>query len=270
MMECHLLAEKQSTVSCYDSHAQAYDLYQSAVVPGYRDMLDLAACACRRYLPEKARILDLGCGTGNASLAILQQLPSARIFLLDGSPRMVQLAAEKLEQARPGSILGRRVADLSREGWQQGLAEEEGFDAIVSTLVLEHLPFSAYRAAIAGCLCLLRPGGWLLAAEGYSHEGSDMQEWFYQEMERRRQSLDPALSDFVARLTDGRYLIIEVKGELGDAEIKQGAALRWCAGVNRHGGFGAWSYHLLRHPADLMPLLDRMGLASSPEHVLKK
>lgn len=67
------------------------------------------------------------------------------------------------------------------------------------------------------------------------------------------------LPDFVARLTDGRYLLIEVKGELGDAEIKQGAARRWCAGVNRHGGFGAWSYHLLRHPADLMQIMDRIG-----------
>jgi hypothetical protein len=33
------------TVSCYDSHAQAYDLYQSAVVPGYQEMLDLVAAS---------------------------------------------------------------------------------------------------------------------------------------------------------------------------------------------------------------------------------
>ena len=63
-----------STVSCYDRHAKDYDLYQSAVVPGYQEMLDLVAEACRRYLPEEAKIIDLGCGTGNASLAHPQTL----------------------------------------------------------------------------------------------------------------------------------------------------------------------------------------------------
>jgi len=190
-----------STVSCYESHAQAYDLYQSAVVPGYSDMLDLVASACRRHLRRNARILDLGCGTGNASLSILQQMPSARIFLLDGSQRMVEIAAEKLERVHPGSMLGRRVADLCRDGWQEGLVEE-GFDAVVSTLVLEHLPFPAYRAAVDGCLSLLRPGGWLLSAEGYSAEGSDMQEWFYSLMDERRRAVEPQISDFIARLRE--------------------------------------------------------------------
>jgi len=146
-------------------------------------------------------VADLGCGTGNASLSILQQMPSARIFLLDGSQRMVEIAAEKLERSHPGSMLGRRVADLCRDGWRQGL-EEEGFDAVVSTLVLEHLPFPAYRAAVDGCLSLLRPGGWLLSAEGYSAEGSDMQEWFYSLMDERRRAVEPQISDFIARLRE--------------------------------------------------------------------
>jgi len=219
-----------STVSCYDSHARDYDLYQFAVVPGYRDMLDLVASACRRHLPDDARILDLGCGTGNASLAILQQLPSAHIFLLDGSPRMVEIAACKLEQAHPGSISGRRVADLSGEGWQKGLAEEGGFDAIVSTLVLEHLPFSAYRAAIAGCLSLLLPGGWLFAAEGYSHEGSDMQEWFYSLMEERRQAVEPQISEFVARLREEEthyYTGMDQKEQWWREAGYEGVAVLW-------------------------------------------
>ncbi len=76
----------------------------------------------------------------------------------------------------------------------------ERFDAIVSTLVLEHLPFDRYRAAIEKCVRMLVPGGWLLAAEGYVEVGSDMQEWFFQEMETRRQTVDPAISDFVAGL----------------------------------------------------------------------
>lgn len=66
------------------------------------------------------------------------------------------------------------------------------------------------------------------------------------------------IPDFIVRLMDGRHLIVEVKGELGDAELKKTGALRWCAGVNRDGRFGPWSYHLLKTPVDLMKLLDGM------------
>ncbi len=192
------------TVSCYDRHARDYDLYQSAVVPGYQEMLDLTAEACQRYLPQDARLIDLGCGTGNAALAVLQKMPSAGVFLIDGSGRMVRVAEEKISCARPQAILGRKVADLSGSDWDEGIVGKglvgEGYDGIISTLVLEHLPFDRYQAAIAKCYRLLRPGGWLLAAEGYSQAGSDMQVWFFEEMERRRAAVDPKLSDFVARL----------------------------------------------------------------------
>jgi tRNA (cmo5U34)-methyltransferase len=192
------------TVSCYDKHARDYDLYQSAVVPGYQEMLDLAAEACKRYLPQKARIIDLGCGTGNASMAVLQKMPAARVYLIDGSERMVQVAAEKISRAYPEAILGCKAANLNDSDWDEGIdvlgQAGEGYNAIVSTLVLEHLPFDLYKSAIAKCYRLLKPGGWLLAAEGYSQAGSDMQEWFFEEMEERRKTVDPKLSDFIARL----------------------------------------------------------------------
>lgn len=193
-----------STVSCYDRHARDYDLYQSAVVPGYQEMLDLTAEACRRYLPQDAKLIDLGCGTGNASLTVLRKMPSAKIYLIDGSEKMVKIAAEKISSVHQGAILGCKVADLAGSYWDERIVGKglvgEGYDGIISTLVLEHLPFDRYKAAIAKCHRLLRPGGWLMAAEGYTEAGSDMQEWFFEEMERRRAAVDPKLSDFVARL----------------------------------------------------------------------
>ena len=189
---------ENETVSCYDTHAQAYDLYQSKVVPGYLEMIELVAEAAHRYLSHEPRIIDLGCGTGNASMAILKRIP-AKVFLIDGSERMVRMAVEKISRTYPGAIMGTRVADLSRDDWDAGLGDEK-FDAIVSTLVLEHLPFDRYKTAIEKCARRLMPGGWLLAAEGYSEKGCDMQEWFFQEMETRRMTVDPAISDFVPGL----------------------------------------------------------------------
>ena len=64
------------------------------------------------------------------------------------------------------------------------------------------------------------------------------------------------IPDFVVRLVNDRMLIVEVKGQLDDAEIKQVAAERWVKAVNREKDSPRWSYHLLQHPADLMRLID--------------
>ncbi len=186
------------TVSCYDDHARAYDAYQFAVVPHYKDMLELVAGACQRYLKKNPKIIDLGCGTGNASLAVLEGIP-ARIFLIDGSGRMMDTAREKIGRASQGMVIGHRVSNLCDDDWDDGLGAGK-YDAIISTLVLEHLPFDIYNLVLDKCFKLLKPGGWLIAVEGYAEEGSDMQEWFNQEMEDRRVSLDLGLSDFVASL----------------------------------------------------------------------
>ena len=66
------------------------------------------------------------------------------------------------------------------------------------------------------------------------------------------------LPDFIVDLTTGERLMVEVKGQPGDAEVKAQAAHRWCTAVNNDGRFGRWSYHIVRQPADLMKLLDKL------------
>jgi 2-polyprenyl-3-methyl-5-hydroxy-6-metoxy-1,4-benzoquinol methylase len=192
---------EDSTVSCYSDHSRDYDVYQSAVIPHYQEMLDMVALTCSRYLGQSGsspRILDLGCGTGNASIAVLEKIP-AKIFLFDGSRKMVDIALEKINSRFPSSISGHKVADLSSSDWSDGLGSGE-YDAIVSTLVLEHLPFDRYRAVLEACYNLLTPEGWLFAVEAYQEEDSDMLEWFNQEKEEGQTKLDPRMSTFVTTL----------------------------------------------------------------------
>ena len=66
------------------------------------------------------------------------------------------------------------------------------------------------------------------------------------------------LPDFVARLTTGVHLLLEIKEQLGDAGVKQAGARRWVDAVNRDGRWGRWTYAMLKHPADLYPLLDQL------------
>jgi ubiquinone/menaquinone biosynthesis C-methylase UbiE len=198
---------KDSTVSCYDSHSNKYDSYQFAVVPQYQEMLEMVAATVRHYLGEKgtrAMMLDLGCGTGNASLGILNKVP-AKIFLVDGSERMIDIAMQKIGSKFPGSIAGQKAADLSGSDWNRDLGSHE-YDVVVSTLVLEHLPFDRYKAALEKIYHLLAPGGWLVAVEGYEEEGSDIVDWFNRQMEEKRSQLDPGLSDFVSKLREQKEI----------------------------------------------------------------
>ena len=65
------------------------------------------------------------------------------------------------------------------------------------------------------------------------------------------------LPDFLVELESGERLLVEIKGQMGDAEIKAAAAQRWCNAVNNDGRLGRWSYHLITQPANLSKLLDQ-------------
>ena len=63
------------------------------------------------------------------------------------------------------------------------------------------------------------------------------------------------LPDFLVVTDDDTRLVVEIKGQLGDGDIKAAAALRWCKALNNDGRFGAWRYVMLRHPGDLAGVL---------------
>jgi type III restriction enzyme len=63
------------------------------------------------------------------------------------------------------------------------------------------------------------------------------------------------LPDFLVELADGRFLIMEIKGQAGDAAIKKAAAERWCRAVTNDGRFGTWSYSICWNVSDVMNVL---------------
>jgi type III restriction enzyme len=64
------------------------------------------------------------------------------------------------------------------------------------------------------------------------------------------------LPDFLVELQNGRNLIVEIKGQAGDAAIKKAAAERWCRAVSNDGRYGNWDYHLCFGANELMEVLD--------------
>lgn len=149
---------KAAVPGAFDTAAHAYDRLVDAN-PGYHDHLRLSAE--RLALPgdgEGLRLLDLGCGTGASTAALLSAAPRAEIVGVDAS-------AEMLAQARakqwPGTV--RFVHARAEELADAGVTGP--FDGILAAYLVRNLPDA--DGGLAAIRDLLRPGA-PLAVHDYS------------------------------------------------------------------------------------------------------
>ena len=170
------------TLEFFDFQAPLYDAYQENCIPKYNEMLSVSLGFLRHVFAGQDRLslLDLGCGTGNTALTLRDGFPEASIHCLDGSQAMLAEAKKKLDSRSEASV-SFTCRDLSDQAWSDGL-NEASFDAAVSVLVLEHVPFESYRRLLKNLRRLIKPGGWLVTVEGYA--GNIQQQLIYAEVER--------------------------------------------------------------------------------------
>jgi len=97
-------------------------------------------------------VLDLGCGTGALTLALLAQSPEARVTALDPDSGALAIAQRKFrERDLP-------VRTLQGTSDHADLAPGS-FDLVASSLVLHHLGTAAKSQVLSDIRSLLRPGG---------------------------------------------------------------------------------------------------------------
>jgi tRNA (cmo5U34)-methyltransferase len=95
--------------------------------------LDIAAETVKRITPGALDLLDVGCGAGNYTLAVLSKMPDLNCTLLDLSERMLNRAFERVSKKTKG-VVKRVQSDVRTTE-----LKENHFDIILSGAVLHHL-----------------------------------------------------------------------------------------------------------------------------------
>ncbi|MBV8931111.1 MAG: class I SAM-dependent methyltransferase [Kutzneria sp.] len=142
--------------AAFDAAASRYDALVAAS-PGYHRAL--RASARRIGLPvggAGARVLDLGCGTGASTAALLACAPHAQIVAVDGSTGM--LARARAKSWPPSVTFVHAQAEALR---QWGL--EGSFDAVFAAYLVRNL--AEPDELLAAVRALLRPGAPLVVHE---------------------------------------------------------------------------------------------------------
>jgi len=148
--------------AAFDTVARGYDRLVGAN-PGYHEHLRMSTR--RLGLPDQGeglRLLDLGCGTGASTAALLDAAPKARIVAVDASARMLDVATEK---TWPNTVrfVRSRAEDLATTLPAVGLGGP--FDGVFAAYLLRNLPDP--DGGLRTIFELLRPGA-PLAVHDYS------------------------------------------------------------------------------------------------------
>jgi len=110
-------------------------------------------------IPERAKVLEIGCGTGELAAMLIAR--GATVTGFDLNPEMIEVAREKIEEEGLGNrfTLGKMGVD------GMDLFPSSCFDAVVSTLSFSELSNDERRFTLRHSERVLKPGGLIVIAD---------------------------------------------------------------------------------------------------------
>ena len=177
--------------------AAGYDLLAWLLLLGRERAFRERVVRLARLQPGQS-VLDIGCGTGSLAIAAKRRVgPSGMVHGIDASPEMIARAKKKASKAG---------LDVSfTNGVVEALPFPDGhFDAVLSTLMLHHLPREARQQCAREMRRALKPGGRVLAVD-FGRAADDRKRF----MEHFHRHGGVALQDIVQLLTEAGLEIVE-------------------------------------------------------------
>jgi tRNA (cmo5U34)-methyltransferase len=141
----------------FDEEAKEFDKTILKLIPHYKEMIDSMISAIPYDSSDSFSVLDLGCGTGNVSLAVKQKYTYASVSCIDIAENMIEMAKIKLENY---DDIKYYTGDFSKFKF------EGKYDVIVSSLALHHIITDEEKKNFyCKIYDLLNPGGFFINSD---------------------------------------------------------------------------------------------------------
>ena len=168
------------------SAAISYDPITQYVLPPHETVVRQGLIDAVRVKPR--RIIDLGCGTGSATLMLKQAFPEAEVVGLELSPYMLVVAGMKAQKAG----LNIQWLHSSAESVAFG---DASFDLVAASFLFHETPPAVSRAILRESFRLLKVGGQVVILDG-SQKTLRHTQWLTDMLE------DPYINSYVAGSLD--------------------------------------------------------------------
>jgi len=139
--------------------AESYDRLQPVLSPPYEKGLGMIVDLIPFDPEETFEFVDLGCGTAEPALRVLQHFPHATGTCIDSEPEMLSMARKKL-----AAFAGRAEVlpgDMTR-------CEIPGCDVVLSAKAVHHVPPDDLSPLFARVRGAIRPGGCFILYDAMS------------------------------------------------------------------------------------------------------
>jgi tRNA (cmo5U34)-methyltransferase len=186
---------------------KTFDALRRQLIPSFDLLYNSAVSAVVMSVPDDARILDLGAGTGLLSAALVERLPEARLLLVDRSERMLAQAVQRFDS---NDRVDTRIGDLGDP------LPEGPFDAVVSGLAIHHLTHEGKQDLFKRIAGVLRPGGLFVNVEQLLAPTPELEAMYDRQHEKHVQDSGTPADEWAAGRERMKHDIpIDVETQLG-------------------------------------------------------
>jgi tRNA (cmo5U34)-methyltransferase len=142
-----------------EEDSQDFIDYGNYFIPDRETQIDVI-CSLIPPIPGTQHILDLCCGEGILTRALLDRFPGYYVHGFDGSAKMIERVQTLL--AGYGEHFASRLFDLAGKDWRE---LPWPVHAVVSSLAIHHLDAAQKQDLFRGIFAMLAPGGVFIIAD---------------------------------------------------------------------------------------------------------